>query len=137
LGARSNWIVVTSAAHVRIGRGQGFMQGNHAKAASQKRITPGSRVAYDSPTMTYGGSDRLQAFTALGVAKAREPFPCDMGGLHSFRREVQWQETIDAPIQPSLERMELSTGARNWARNFATAFFSISEHDMSVIARAI
>jgi hypothetical protein len=91
MGARSNWIAVASTAHVRIGRGQGFMQVN--QAALLKRMTPGSRGAYDSPIITYGGSDRLQAFAALGVVKARGSFPCDMDGFHSFRREVQWLET--------------------------------------------
>jgi hypothetical protein len=121
MGESSNWIAVASAAHVRIGRAEGFMQVNHGKAAPLKRITPGSRVAYCSPTVTYGGSDRLQAFTALGIVKAGVPFQFDMGdGFHPFRREVQWLETHDAPIQPLLQRMSFRPAYGTGARNFAT-----------------
>lgn len=138
MGERSNWIAVASATHVRLGRAQGFMQVNHGKAAPLKRITPGSRVAYYSPTITYGGNDRLQAFTALGIVKARESFQVDVGGgFHPFRREVQWLETTDVPIQPLLERMEFSTGVRNWGQKFRYGLFSISDHDMDVIGEVM
>ena len=138
MGERSNWIAVASASHVRLGRAQGFMQVNHGKAAPLKRITPGSRIAYYSPTITYGGSDRLQAFTALGIVEGGEPFQVDAGGgFRPFRREVQWLKTTDAPIQPLLERIEFSTGVRNWGQKFRYGLFSISDHDMNVIASAM
>ncbi len=70
---QANWIAVASADHVGRGRNEGFMQVNHGKAAPLKRIAPGSRVAYYSPTITHGGKVRLQAFTAIGVVKPGEP----------------------------------------------------------------
>ena len=56
------------------------MQVGHGKAAPLRRITPGDRVAYYSPMETFRGSDRLQAFTAIGVVKAGTPYQADMGG---------------------------------------------------------
>src|SRR5437879_3630028 len=64
-----NWIAVASAEHVRRGRGEGFMQVCHGKAAPLRRVKPGSRVVYYSPTEAFGGKERLQAFTALGVVR--------------------------------------------------------------------
>src|SRR5262249_31349033 len=62
-----HWIAVASAEHVRRGRREGFVQVSHGKAAPLKRIKPGDRVVYYSPTVTLGGKDKLQAFTAIGV----------------------------------------------------------------------
>jgi hypothetical protein len=54
------WVAVASAEHVRRGRREGFMQVSHGKAAPLKRIKPGDRVVYYSPTVTLGGNDKLQ-----------------------------------------------------------------------------
>jgi hypothetical protein len=57
-----NWVAVASAEHVRIGRGQGFMQVCHGKAAPLRRLHSGDGVVYYSPTAVFRGNDRLQAF---------------------------------------------------------------------------
>jgi hypothetical protein len=82
------WIAVASAEHVRRGRSEGFMQVSHGKAAPLKRIKPGDRVVYYSPTValggkSLGGKDKLQAFTAIGTVKDREPYVFDMGKVVS------------------------------------------------------
>ncbi|MDD5576645.1 MAG: EVE domain-containing protein, partial [Acidithiobacillus sp.] len=53
-----NWVAVASAEHVRIGRAAGFMQVCHGKAAPLRRIKPGDRVAYYSPTVEFGGKNK-------------------------------------------------------------------------------
>ncbi len=62
-----HWIAVASAEHVRRGQAGGFMQVCHGKATPLKRIQPGDWVAYYSPTETFKGKDKLQAFTAVGL----------------------------------------------------------------------
>ncbi|MFI4997730.1 MAG: EVE domain-containing protein, partial [Hyphomicrobiales bacterium] len=74
-----NWIAVASAEHVGRGRAAGFMQVCHGKAAPLRRIRPGDRVAYYSPTTEFRGTDRLQAFTAIGIVREGEPYRVDMG----------------------------------------------------------
>jgi hypothetical protein len=136
--AQTNWIAVASAEHVGRGRAGGFMQVNHGKAAPLKRIVPGSRVAYYSPTSTFGGKDKLQAFTAIGVVQPGEPYQGDMGGgFLPFRRDVTWLNAHPAPIQPLLERLELSAGVKNWGQKFRFGVFSVTDHDMDVIAGAM
>jgi hypothetical protein len=49
------WLAVASAEHVRRGRREGFMQVSQGKAAPLKRIKPGDRVVYYSPTAELGG----------------------------------------------------------------------------------
>src|SRR5690242_12504410 len=95
------WIAVASAEHVRIGRGEGFMQVCHGKGAPLRRISAGDWIAYYSPTETFQGRDRLQAFTAIGVVKPDAPYQSVMGaGFRPFRRNVRWISAVETPIQP-------------------------------------
>lgn len=133
-----NWIGVASAEHVRHGLRTGIMQLCHGKASPLRRLRPGDRIAYYSPTLTFRGKDKLQAFTALGVVRAGEPYKFDMGGgFCPFRRDVDWFETQDAPIAPLLDVLDFTAGKRNWGYQFRFGLFAISERDMACIARAM
>ncbi|RZU38678.1 EVE domain-containing protein [Fluviicoccus keumensis] len=133
-----SWIAVASAEHVRRGRAEGFMQVCHGKAGPLRRLRPGDRVVYYSPTVTFGGKDRLQAFTALGAVRAGEPYPFDMGGgFVPFRRDVDWLAVGQASILPLLARLELTAGKKNWGYAFRFGLLEISAADMDLIAAAM
>jgi hypothetical protein len=133
-----NWIAVASAEHVRRGGSDGFMQVCHGRATPLRRVMPGDRVAYYSPTITFGGKDKCQAFTRYGIVRAGEPYQVDMSeGFCPFRRDVDWATTQDAPIAPLLATLEFARGKRNWGAPFRYGLFAISAHDMDVIARAM
>jgi hypothetical protein len=132
-----NWIAVASAEHVRIGRVGGFMQVSHGKAAPLRRISPGDRIAYYSPSETFGGKDRLQAFTGIGVVKRGEPYQVDMGGgLHPFRRDVLWSEVVETPIRSLLGALSFARDKANWGYQLRLGLFEITEDDMRVIRQA-
>jgi EVE domain len=133
-----SWLAVASAEHVRLGRAGGFMQVNHGKAAPLRRIQPGNRVAYYSPTLAFGGKDKLQAFTAVGVVREGEPYVFDMGGgFQPYRRDVAWAKAAEAPIQPLLEQLEFTAGRRNWGYQLRFGLLAVSEADMDLIASAM
>ena len=133
-----NWVAVASAAHVRIGRGSGFMQVCHGKAAPLRRITAGDHVVYYSPTDQFRGNDRLQSFTAIGAVKDGMAYQADMGGgFQPFRRDVDWRDAEAAPIKPLLERLDFTQGKRNWGYQLRFGLFEISAHDMAMIAAAM
>jgi hypothetical protein len=132
-----NWIGVASAEHVRIGRANGFMQVSHGKAAPLRRISPGDRIAYYSPSEFFGGKDRLQAFTAVGVVKRGEPYQVDMGkGFRPFRRDVLWSDVVETPIRPLLDRLSFARDNANWGYQLRFGLFEITEEDMRVIWQA-
>ncbi|RZI80988.1 MAG: EVE domain-containing protein [Rubrivivax sp.] len=134
----NNWVAVASAEHVRRGQSTGFMQVCHGKAAPLRRVRPGDHVVYYSPTETFKGKDKLQAFTALGVVKDGEPYLFDMGGgFCPYRRDVDWQPTHAAPIQPLLDQLDFSKGSRNWGYQMRFGLFPISDHDLKLIAHAM
>ena len=133
-----NWVAVASAGHVRRGRAAGFMQICHGKAAPLRRVHPHDRVAYYSPTIEFRGSDKCQAFTALGIVCDRQPYrPAAEGDFSPYRRDVIWLETRDAPIKPLLEMLEFSAGRRNRGYQLRFGLFRISERDMRTIAKAM
>ena len=134
---RRNWIAVACAAHVRRGRAGGFMQVGHGKTAPLKRIQPGDRVVYYSPTETLGGRDALQAFTALGVVAAGEVYQADMGdGFRPFRRDIAWVDAKPAPIRPLLGTLDVTAGPR-WGARLRFGLVEIGAADMARIARAM
>lgn len=81
----AGWIAVASAEHVRLGRAGGFIQVCHGKAAPLRLIQVGDPVVYYSPNTRFGGKDRLQAFTAIGIAGGREAY-CVRHGMRLPRR---------------------------------------------------
>jgi EVE domain len=134
----NSWIAVASAEHVRIGRAQGFMQVCHGKAAPLRRLAPGDRVAYYSPTESFGGKDRLQAFTAIGVVAPGSPYPAEMrDGVCAFRREVRWSEAIETPIRPLLGSLSFARDNRGWGYQLRFGLFQIDDEDMRIIASAM
>lgn len=42
------------------------------------RIKSGDRVAYYSPAVEFGGKNKLQAFTAIGIVQGGDPYQVDM-----------------------------------------------------------
>lgn len=134
----ANWIAVASAEHVRRGIEGGFMQVCHGKAGPLRRIRPGDVVAYYSPSETFGRTDRLQAFTAIGRVREGEPYVFDMGdSFRPFRRDVVWADATPAPIRPLLDALEFTAGNPNWGYRLRFGVLEISEHDFAVIARSM
>jgi hypothetical protein len=133
-----NWIAVACAEHVRRGRELGFMQVCHGREAPLRRIRPGDRVAYYSPTVAFPGKDKLRSFTAIGVVKDATPYRFDMGGgFCPFRRDVKWFKAEETPIQPLITELEFSAGKRNWGYQLRYGLLSVSDHDMEKIAKAM
>lgn len=132
------WIAVASADHVLRGRAEGFMQVCHGKPAPLRRLRPGDRVVYYSPTRTMGGHEPVRAFTAVGTVKAGAPYLFDMGGgFVPWRRDMDWCAADAAPIAPLLPLMAWTTGQRNWAYPLRFGLLAISQPDLACIAQAM
>ena len=135
-----NWIAVASAEHARRGRDEmapGFMQVGHGKLAPLKRVMPGDRLAYYSPTITFGVQDKFQSFVSLGIVQPGEPYAFDMGGFVPYRRNVKYLKSKEASILPLLDDFEFVENRSHWGYKFRFGLFTISDPDMRVIARAM
>ena len=133
-----NWLAVASADHVKVGLKGGFMQVCHGKGGPLNRLAPGDKVVYYSPLEELGGKNICRSFTALGLVKSGLPYQFDMGGgFMPFRRDVLWLTAQAAPIRPLLNQLDFSAGLKNWGYKLRLGFFSISDHDISLIAAAM
>jgi len=133
-----NWVAVACAAHVRKGRAEGFMQVCHGKAAPLRRLRPGDRVVYYSPTAQSDDRVPLQAFTAVGTVRGGEPYTHDMGnGFCPSRRDVAWANSHDVPIRPLLQTLDFTARDRNWGYKLRFGLFAIGARDLDVIAIAM
>ena len=136
--SRKNWIAVASADHARRGRDEmtpGFMQVGHGKLAPLKRLQAGDLVTYYSPTVTMGSKDKFQSFVSFGIVDAGEPYVFDMGGFVPYRRDVRYLKAIETPIAPLLDAFEFVEDSSRWGYKFRFGLFSISDHDMALIAQ--
>ena len=135
-----NWIAVASADHARRGRDEtvpGFMQVGHGKLAPLKRVQPGDRVAYYSPTVTMGAKDGFQSFVSIGIAAPGEPYAFDMGGFVPYRRNVNYLKADETSILSLLDEFEFVENRSRWGYKFRFGLFTISDHDMRLIAQAM
>ena len=133
-----NWLAVASAEHVRLGRSEGFMQVCHGKAGPLRRVKPGDRVVYYSPTTSFRGAERLQAFTAIGRVREGLPYPFDMGGgFRPWRRDVDWMGAEETPIRPLLDALDFTSSDRNWGYKLRFGLIEIGGQDMDRIAAAM
>src|SRR5882672_7585452 len=132
---RRCWLAVASADHARRGKELGIMQVCHGKGGPLKRLRPGDGVVYYSPTVSFGGKDRLQAFTCIGVVKNERIYQADMGGgFQPFRRDVTFAQASEASILPLLDELELTRGKRNWGYPFRFGLLEITPRDFATIS---
>jgi len=138
---RKNWIAVASAQHARWGcetPDSGYMQVGHGKLAPLKRVAPGDRVAYYSPTVTFGTKDNFQRFVSIGVVQEGAPYAFDMGGgFVPYRRDVAYLPAQEVSIQPLLDHLEFVEDRQRWGYKFRFGLFEVNDHDMRVIAQAM
>jgi hypothetical protein len=142
MNPRKNWIAVACAAHARRGCAPsdvpGFMQVCHGKAAPLRRVRPGDRVVYYSPTVTLGRKDKLQNFVSIGLVLPGEPYAFDLGeGFVPFRKDVHYVDAVEASILPLIPQFEFVESPARWGYKFRFGLFDISDYDMRLIARAM
>ena len=130
-------VAIASAEHARRGS-KGFMQVCHGKGAPLRRIAAGDGIVYYSPTETFRGKDRLQAFTLIGRVRDDHIYTVDMGdGFVPHRRDVDYAKAAPATIAPLLDQLEFTRGKRNWGYAFRFGLVEIGADDFEIIATAM
>ena len=110
----------------------------HDKKLPLERMNPGDYLVYYSPKQSYGGTQPCQAFTALGRILERPAYPFAMSeDFTPYRRDVDFLETVDAPIAPLLGRLEFIPNVQRWGYPFRRGFFEIGAADFARISAAM
>jgi len=132
------WIVVASRDHGQRGVREGIVQANHGKRAALDRMRPGDRLAIYSPREEYGKPGQLQAFTALATVSEGPVWQADMGnGFLPFRRKVEYEPVVDAPLLPLLDRLTFIRNKTSYGAVFRFGVIRIPREDFDVIESAL
>jgi EVE domain-containing protein len=126
----SYWINTISRDHVRRGVEGGFTQAGHGKDTFLKRLKAGDGIIFYSPKTSYQNGETLQAFTAIGTVADDELYQVEMAqGFVPLRRNVEFQECREVPIQPLLDDLSFIKDKTHWGYMFRLGLFQILEAD--------
>jgi len=132
------WVGVVSLAHTEIAVESGICQFNHGKRAPVDRMSPGDRFVIYSPKEAIGGSEPIQAFTAIGEVLPPDVYQVEYGGFEPFRRDARYFVSSHALIRPYLEKLTFTKGRKaSWGQILRRGFFEISEEDFKLISTAM
>ena len=127
------WCGVVSREHVERGQEGGFLQVCHGKQGPLERMDVGDGIVIYSPTHVFRGSEKCQAFTAIGKIVGQQSYPFEMKpGFTPFRRDVAYFAAQDAPIRPLLDQLEWTKGQARWGYKFRFGHFAIHRHDFAL-----
>jgi hypothetical protein len=135
--SRSYWIGVVSRDHVQIGVAGGFTQLNHGKAGPLERMRPGDGFVFYSPRTEYPDGAPLQAFTAIGLVRARDIYQAGGAEASPFRRAVEYLPANEAPIKPLLPELSFIRSKEHWGAAFRFGLVRVPEEDFARIAAAM
>jgi hypothetical protein len=128
------WVVVVSKDHIANGVKGGFMQANHGKSSSLKKLHINDWVIFYSPKQTYSGDKALQAFTAIGQVKDDELYQHKMSeDFIPYRRNVSFYKCEETPIATLINELEFIENKKSWGYRFRFGFFEIHENDFDLI----
>ena len=129
------WIIVASKDHLQRGLAGGFIQGNHGKATSLRRMHPGDWVIFYSPRVEYDKPEKLQCFTAIGKIADKNVYQYDMGGgFVPFRRNATFLAAQDVSILPLIDQLTFIKDKTHWGAPFRFGTLQIPEEDFRLIA---
>ncbi|MBS1524113.1 MAG: EVE domain-containing protein [Bacteroidetes bacterium] len=128
------WITVVSKDHIKRGVAGGFMQANHGKPGSLKKLHVNDWVIFYSPKVTYQGDEKLQAFTAIGQVTGKEVYQHQMSeDFIPWRRDMKFYPCRETPFIPLIPLMDFIRDKKSWGYHFRFGFFEINKHDFDLI----
>jgi EVE domain len=132
------WVAVASKDHVARGVEGGFAQVAHGKRVPLERMAAGDLIAYYSGKLRFADKVPCRAFTAIGRVTGDDVYQHDMGnGFLPFRRNIDFFDAKEAPIEPLIERLSFIKDKRRWGYPLRRGYFEIAKDDFEVIARAM
>ena len=131
------WLGVVTRDHVQRGVALGIAQIGHGRRPGLARMRADDWLVYYSPRPSIDSREPLRAFTAVGRVADDEIFQADEGDVHPWRRRVDYVSgAVEAPLRPLTGRLDL-TASTNWGVQLRRGLVPLSEHDLTVIRRAM
>jgi hypothetical protein len=138
-GERNFWIGAVSGDDLQHAAEDGFSRFGYGygNVQAMTRMKAGDGFIGYAPNAAFNGRAGLACFAAIGVVKERPPYFFAMGGVAPHRGDIDWADSMEAPVRPWLDSLEFAEGNRNWDQKLRFGHLPISERDFRVIARAM
>lgn len=134
MASEKYWITVVSKDHIMRGISGGFMQANHGKPGSLKKLHVNDWVIFYSPKTTYAGNEKLQAFTAIGQVTGEKIYQYQMSqDFIPYRRDINFYPCKETPFIPLIPQLDFILNKKAWGYHFRFGFFEIGERDFNLI----
>jgi len=128
------WITVVSKDHIQRGVAGGFMQANHGKAGSLRKLRKKDWVIFYSPKLKFEGDEKLQSFTAIGQVADEELYQFQMDECFMpYRRNMNFFPCDEVPIIPLIGSLDFIENKKSWGYRFRFGFLEIDQHDFELI----
>lgn len=129
------WMASISKEHTLRGVEGNFIQVCHGKQAPLKRMQKDDYILVYSSKITMEGTEKCQAFTAIGQVKDDEVYQFSMSeSFHPFRRNIDFLSCSEASIIPLINDLGFIENKKYWGYPFRFGFFEINKADFSLIA---
>lgn len=128
------WIAAISKEHTQRGVNGNFIQVCHGKQEPLKRMKKGDYLIIYSSKITMEGSEKLQAFTAIGQVADDEIYQFQMTeNFKPFRRNIEFLKSVECLITPLINDLEFIPNKKTWGYPFRFGFLEIKENDFNLI----
>jgi hypothetical protein len=141
------WVGVASRDHVQSGVSGNFAQVCHGKGGPLRKMKEGDGFVYYSPVTTFGGKDKLQSFTAIGVVRGDRVYQVKMTeDFQPYRCDIDFRPCKEVRMSSLSSVLNLtkapasSVGAKkpiHWGLAFRRGHLEISYEDFKKIAGAM
>jgi len=132
------WVSTISRDHVQLSVKGGFTQAGHGKSSGLKRLKADDWLVYYSPKTGLRDGEPVQAFTGIGRVVDEELYQVEQApGFTPWRRNIEFVNSIEAPIRPLIDQLSFIKDKRRWGYMFRVGLFEIPQEDFAVISRAM
>lgn len=129
------WVAAISKEHAQRAVSGNFIQVCHGKQAPLKRMKQGDYLLIYSAKVSMTGTEKCQAFTAIGRVGDNEVYSVAMSeDFIPFRRKVDFLNCREISILPLINELEFIPNKKSWGYPFRFGFFEIQEKDFHLIA---
>ena len=130
------WIGVVSKEHVARGLEGSFACVCHGKERPISKLKKDDWLIYYSPTTTYPGGDKCQAFTGIGKVISGKVYQMEMYGFKPYAIDMEYMRSAIIPMIDIKHKLEFTQG-RSWGMRLRAGLFELSEADFAVIQEAM
>jgi len=128
------WINTVSKDHVLEGKKNNFVQANHGKLSSLKKLNIGDKIIFYSPKTALKEGKSLKSFTAIASIKDDNIYQVELSkNFKPYRLNAIYEDCKEIKIKPLINKLVFIKNKKYWGYKFRLGLFEISKEDFERI----